>query len=77
MEDILSYVGYLVIKLTGDFLQSCAGEAICVYSYIFLCEVLSVFPTLFSGHGLLLRDYIRDYAKLQEGPFCPLVRVPD
>ena len=26
-----------------------------------------------NGHGFLIRDHIRDYTRLQEGPLCPLV----
>ena len=29
-------------------------------------ELQSIFPTQFNGHGFLIRDYIRDYTKLQE-----------
>ena len=36
-----------------------------------LCEPQSIFPTQFNGQGFLIRDYIRDYTKLQEGPLCP------
>ena len=35
-----------------------------------------MFLTQFNGHGFLIRDYIRDYTKLQEGPLCPLLRAP-
>ena len=28
------------------------------------------------GHGLVMREDIRDYTKLQEGPLCPLLRAP-
>ena len=31
-----------------------------------LYELQSIFPTQFNGHGFLIRDYIRDYTKLQE-----------
>ena len=39
-------------------------------------ELLSIFPTQFNGHGFLIREYIRDYTKLQEGPLRPLLRAP-
>ena len=39
-------------------------------------ELQSEKPTQFNGHGFLIRDYIRDCTKLQEGPLCPLLRVP-
>ena len=35
-------------------------------------ELQSIFPTEFNGHGFLIRDYIMDCTKLQEGPPCPL-----
>ena len=31
-----------------------------------LYELQSIFPAQFDGHGFLIRDYIRDYTKLQE-----------
>ena len=36
----------------------------------------SKFPTEFNGHGLLVKDSIRDYTKLQEEPECPLSGAP-
>ena len=30
---------------------------------------------MINGHGFHIRDYLKDYAKLQEGPLCPLLRV--
>ena len=36
-----------------------------------------IFHTGFNGHGFLLKDYMMDYTKLQEGPLCPLLRVPE
>ena len=30
-------------------------------------ELQSLFPTEFSGHGFLIKDYMRDYTKLQKG----------
>ena len=41
------------------------------YSHISYSEY---FLHNFNGHGFLIRDYIKDYTKLQEGPLCPLLR---
>ena len=38
-------------------------------------ELRSIFPTQANGHGLLIRDNIRDFTKLQEGPYA-LSRFP-
>ena len=35
-----------------------------------------VFTQKINGHGFLLKDYIRDYTKLQEGPLCARLRDP-
>ena len=29
-----------------------------------------------NGHCILILEYNRGYTKLQEGPLCPLLRVP-
>ena len=36
----------------------------------------SIPPTQFKGHGAPTRDNTRDYTELQEGPLCPLLKVP-
>ena len=41
-----------------------------------LHELLPIFPTEFNGHGFLMRDYIRHYTELQEGPLCPPTMAP-
>ena len=30
-----------------------------------------MFRTYFNGHGFLIKDYIKDCTKLQEGPYLP------
>ena len=32
---------------------------------------------IINGHGALVREYICNYAKLQEGSLCPLLRAPE
>ena len=36
---------------------------------------MSNVPAHFDGHGFLFRDSLQEYAKLQEGPLCPLLRA--
>ena len=35
------------------------------------------FPTQLNRHGLLIRDYIRDYTKVQEEPHVHCLGPPD
>ena len=37
-------------------------------------ELQSAFSTEFDGHGFLIRDYIRDYTKLGEGPLASTIK---
>ena len=47
------------------------------YSYSYMSYSKDFYASSINGHGLLSRDNLRHYTKLQEGPVCPRLRVPN